>query len=58
MGDSIQESLLKWKNKDPLLRKELTESQLADIEEEIAEAIKFAEISQFPTKDDLLEDVY
>jgi pyruvate dehydrogenase E1 component alpha subunit len=58
MGGSTQESLLKWKNKDPLLRKEVTESQLADIEEELAEAIKFAEISQFPTKEDLLKDVY
>jgi TPP-dependent pyruvate/acetoin dehydrogenase alpha subunit len=58
IGDRSQEALMKWKNKDPLIEPEGTALLKAAINKELAEAIEYSEISQFPTKDDLLADVY
>jgi len=58
MGGRTQDSLLEWESKDFLLRMEKTESELANLEKELADSIEFAESSPFPVKKNLLEDVY
>lgn len=49
---------LKWESRDPLIQSESMRLVLADIEHELAEAIKFAESSPYPSVADLLTDVY
>jgi TPP-dependent pyruvate/acetoin dehydrogenase alpha subunit len=47
-----------WRARDPLcLNKELIAKYTPEIEAEIDEAFRFAEESEFPTKDDLFKDV-
>ena len=57
-GPRTEQSLYDWQCQDPLNNMEIVPSVLIDIENELAEAIEFAEKSSFPNKRDLLEDVY
>ena len=58
IGGRTQQSLDDWEVKDPLLQTEKFETALVDVEQELDEAIEFAESSQFPRNNDLLKDVY
>jgi len=52
-------ALKEWQNKDPLItNKKLIEKFLPRIEKEIDEAIKFAEESPFPDKQELYKDIF
>ena len=57
-GPRTVQSLHDWQSRDPLTGMETDLSIHSDIENELAEAIEFAEKSSFPDEHDLLEDVY